>query len=255
MNKVNSDAESALNRFAVMARWQEALVEKITDQFCREKDISPNKGSCKLEPLITLSEEEASYPILYKILSRMTGKQNISISFERFQSLISLLKSPFEGKIIEICDVYCFTVQDGNLTFQSRSEPKIGADFHQTVKVGPNRIEATGHILTIGEERNGKATNINKKNLILEAVSDRIEGTMFVRNYRSGDKIRINGMTKSVKKLFCDGKIPAHRRDRIPLLCDEREILWVPYFGLCDKLRDETGQKMITLKLENINAE
>ncbi len=253
IKKINSDAEGALNRFATQARWQEALAEEAADHYCREKEIFPEEGVCKIKALSPLTEKEASYPILYMILSRMAKKQNISISFERFQSLISLLKSPFEGKIIEICDVYCFTVLGGNLIFESRKEKNECPDFLQRVKVGKNLIEATGHILTIGEEEVGKATNINKKLLILEAVSDRIEGAMFVRNYRSGDKIRMNGMTKSVKKLFCDGKIPSYTRDRTPLLCDEKEILWVPYFGLCDKLRDEAGLKKITLKLENKN--
>jgi tRNA(Ile)-lysidine synthetase-like protein len=53
-------------------------------------------------------------------------------------------------------------------------------------------------------------------------------GEIFVRSRKAGDTIRLSGGTKSVKKLFIDRKIPAARRDSIPILCDDRGILGIP---------------------------
>lgn len=52
-------------------------------------------------------------------------------------------------------------------------------------------------------------------------------GKIVVRPRRSGDRIRLPGGTKTLKKLFIDRKIPAAQRQRIPVLADDRGILAV----------------------------
>ena len=53
-------------------------------------------------------------------------------------------------------------------------------------------------------------------------------GTVYIRSRRSGDAIRLPGGTKSIKKLFIDRKIPAARRESIPILCDDAGIIGIP---------------------------
>lgn len=53
------------------------------------------------------------------------------------------------------------------------------------------------------------------------------QGPILVRSRQSGDEIRLSGGTKRLKKLFIDCKIPASRRDLIPVLCDDRGVLGV----------------------------
>ena len=57
-------------------------------------------------------------------------------------------------------------------------------------------------------------------------------GQLFLRSRQSGDAIRLPGGRKSIKKLFIDRKIPAARRDQIPILCDEAGILGIPGIGV-----------------------
>ena len=56
-------------------------------------------------------------------------------------------------------------------------------------------------------------------------------GNMLLRSRKTGDSIRLSGGTKSLKKLFIDRKIPAHRRAQLPVLCDEQGILGVYDIG------------------------
>ena len=56
-------------------------------------------------------------------------------------------------------------------------------------------------------------------------------GTIRVRSRQSGDDLRRPGGNKSVKKRFIDGKIPASRRNRIPVFCDDLGILAVGELG------------------------
>ena len=80
---------------------------------------------------------------------------------------------------------------------------------------------------------------------------DKINGVLIARNRRPGDKIFINGMHKSLKKLMNEKKIPLNLRSRIPIICDESGILAIPFIGI----RDEAAHKQsdISNKFINVN--
>ena len=46
-----------------------------------------------------------------------------------------------------------------------------------------------------------------------------------VRSRKTGDSLRLSGGTKSIKKLLIDRKIPAARREGIPILADDAGVL------------------------------
>ena len=74
-------------------------------------------------------------------------------------------------------------------------------------------------------------------------------GTIRVRCRKSGDSIRMSGGSKSLKKLFIDRKIPAARRQQIPVVCDDAGILGVYTIGAN---WDRTGGKNpVTIRFEN----
>ena len=54
--------------------------------------------------------------------------------------------------------------------------------------------------------------------------------TLLVRTRRPGDRIQPLGLdgSKTLQDLFVDAKVPAARRDRLPLLVVEGEVAWVP---------------------------
>ena len=56
-------------------------------------------------------------------------------------------------------------------------------------------------------------------------------GSVVLRSRCSGDAIHLQGGSKSLKKLFIDRKIPAHVREQIPVLADERGIIAVYGIG------------------------
>lgn len=58
------------------------------------------------------------------------------------------------------------------------------------------------------------------------------EGPLVLRHRQAGDRIRLPGGTKTLKKLFSDRKFPAHQRDAIPVLADDRGVLGVYGIGI-----------------------
>ena len=59
------------------------------------------------------------------------------------------------------------------------------------------------------------------------------------------------GGSKSLKKLFIDRKIPAARRQHIPVACDDAGILGVYTIGA--NLDRTSGEKPVTIRFENID--
>ena len=57
------------------------------------------------------------------------------------------------------------------------------------------------------------------------------KGELTLRARESGDTIRLPGGSKSLKKLFIDKKIPASRRQSIPVIADEAGVLGVYSIG------------------------
>ena len=53
------------------------------------------------------------------------------------------------------------------------------------------------------------------------------QGELWVRSRQAGDRLRLPGGSRSLKKLFIDRRIPAGDRDRIPVVADSQGVLGV----------------------------
>ena len=63
---------------------------------------------------------------------------------------------------------------------------------------------------------------------------DKIKGDLIVRGRKEGDLYRFGNMTRKLKKLLSEKKIPPSERDAFPVVCDGDGILWVPGFPVRD---------------------
>ena len=73
-------------------------------------------------------------------------------------------------------------------------------------------------------------------------------GPIRVRSRQTGDELRRPGGNKSVKKRFIDQKIPAPRRIRIPVFCDDLGILAVGELGTqADRQAEDLPAVTITI--------
>ncbi len=78
--------------------------------------------------------------------------------------------------------------------------------------------------------------------------SDRINDGVVIRSRMNGDKYRINGMTKKVKKLIQSLKLPKSFTDNIPFIADGEDILYIPFFRPsdgCESSADSKGVRVI----------
>ncbi len=79
-------------------------------------------------------------------------------------------------------------------------------------------------------------------------------GQLVLRSRQAGDSMRLNVGTCTLKKLFIQRKIPAHRRQGIPVLADEQGVLAV--FGIGTNV-DRIARELpaVQIRLEPIEKE
>lgn len=79
-------------------------------------------------------------------------------------------------------------------------------------------------------------------------------GQLYVRNRRNGDVIKTEAGTKKLKNLFIDSKIPVKKRNRMPLLVYENEVLWVCGLRRSNKYKINNETKRV-IKISCIGEE
>ena len=108
-------------------------------------------------------------------------------------------------------------------------------DYKITVDIGLTTIDEVNSDFIISKEKlSDSFLNVYKKSIQADLSSAIIEGSLYVRPKVDGDTVYYGGMTHKLKKLFNDKKMPISVRKTLPILCDERGVVWVPGFGVRD---------------------
>ena len=84
---------------------------------------------------------------------------------------------------------------------------------------------------------------------------DSVCGKLFLTSRRDGDKIRLSyrKCTKSLKELFCERKMTQAQRNMTPVIRDEKGVIAVGGFGVCERCAANTGDKAIIITV-NCNS-
>ncbi len=147
-------------------------------------------------------------------------------------------------------------VAKGTVTFARKIADPEYEYPEETLIFGENTYFGGRVKLSLREyiEKNEKINKISTTNLI---TFDNIKGTLRVRNRRTGDKICIRGINRSLKKMFIDKKVPKEYRHIVPIIFDDEGILYVPFIGIADRAFPlETSNKVqIITALETVQKE
>ena len=87
--------------------------------------------------------------------------------------------------------------------------------------------------------------NIYKSSISVSLCFDKITGTCRMRSRRPGDTVVFGGMTRRVKTLFSDRKMPERIRDALPVFEDGDGIVWIPGFPPRDGMRADQDSRAL----------
>lgn len=99
--------------------------------------------------------------------------------------------------------------------------------------------------ITISNISEKKLKKISKQYLNNAIDCDKIKNNAIVRARIQGDEISLAGrnVTKSLKKLYNEAKIPVEEREYLPVAADEEGVFWVGKFGVAQRCKVTEGTK------------
>ena len=244
LKEINSGATKNASKMTQSLKDDASYLQNSADSFIED---FCDGDSVDLETIL-----KAPAPIANRVLMRLY--ENVSggetLETPHVQAISELAKKGIPHSSVSLPFMIDAKIEDKKLCFLQKEERHADAEYEIFLKDGENEIEVADVSIFLNTDQYSK--NIYKKSILLRIPFDKINGVPVARNRRSGDKIFINGMHKSVKKLMNEKKIPLDLRARIPIICDEDGILAIPFIGV----RDNTAQKTTGTqnKIININV-
>jgi len=239
MQKINSGALRNAERMCQNLREDSLCLENMAEGFINELDaeyeIELGKISKSPAPII-----KRAFIRLYEKLSGGKTLEHTHVS-----ALYELALRAVPHSSVSLPHGFEGRIENGRLCLSEKSEQLTVDSYKIELFNGRNTISQTNSEIFIGISHNAK--NVYKNETILYIDFDKIDGKLFARPRAAGDKIKMNGMSKSVKKLMCEKKIPLELRNIIPVLCDDTQIVAIPFLGACDKVatKDKNDKNLL----------
>ena len=222
MEQINQKAAAHLAKTAEMLREDEALLESITADF-KNKCVKHNKIHI---PTLIKSPKAMQKRIIRAAINDVKGTVNIS---QTHIAQIENLLLGQTGKEVHLPgDLRVRREYDYLFLFiKTKPEPDV---FCFDIPINePVFIPPLGHYIQAKVVISCSKSLDNSTEICTKYFNyDKINGTLKVRTRLPGDRINFAGVgSKKLKKEFSDRKIPKARRDSIPLLAVESDILWI----------------------------
>ena len=83
-----------------------------------------------------------------------------------------------------------------------------------------------------------------------------LPNVLTIRSWRAGDRMVPFGQTKAKKlqDIFSDAKVPREKRHRLPLVCADDTIIWVPGVRRAEFGRVTQGEDAVVISCEKLEA-
>lgn len=233
-NVLNPNTIQAIARTALLAHDDNAMIEQMTHHCCADILVSSKKADFPILRLAPFRHQPT--PIRRRLLCWWLEQIGISPEQRRFEWIerIDTLSQQHSGggKIqltqnITILHAYdhlqCVGHDDTPLAEQSLVCPGTTElpDYDCRIVIALDKGYNREPILIPG--------SMPSVTYLRQPCPD--EAYPFtVRSRRHGDRVQWLGErhTRKLKSIFIDAKIPKHQRDRIPLICVDGVIAWVP---------------------------
>ncbi|MBO4217733.1 MAG: tRNA lysidine(34) synthetase TilS [Clostridia bacterium] len=154
------------------------------------------------------------------------------ISGKHIGAVSGLIRNGRRGDSVEIKGAYAIKRRDCTEIIKGRAKSGgLSGDEEFPVGVG-NTFSGKGFefTATYDEKVAQYLKSVYSLSIFERVYDDNIYGSLYLRTRHPGDKIKFNGMTRSVKKLLSGYERDSFIRTGRPVLCDGKGTLWFPGF-------------------------
>ncbi|MBO7196257.1 MAG: tRNA lysidine(34) synthetase TilS [Clostridia bacterium] len=219
-SRLTNEPERMISRFADNMRSDDDFIRSVASDFISDNEVITNSALAALH-----------YSVYIRVLAMIADKAGASISNKIASDIRRMLnKNNFSYSLIG----RAFFVCERGVCRISRDTTE-GADFCFEVKQGITELSPLNAFFALSDKNCEKTySNVYKISIQANLSSAIISGSLYLRPKKDGDTVYYGGMTHKLKKLFSDCNIPRSKRKLIPILCDDKGVVWVPGFGVRD---------------------
>jgi len=247
LNEINPDVLSSITRLGNILSEEDEFISDYIDKIYNDIKIEEKCTKISKSKFINL-RKGLQRRILRKAICEFKGDL-IDISYKSLENAISSILTSKNGNIIKIANGIKILVNYDILEFIEKFEKSNEFEYELNVP-GETYIKELD-ILVNAEIKNANEVedfikSPNKKFFDIEKTGKKL----YVRNRRFGDSILLNGLngTKKLKDFFSDLKIPTQERNEIPILVNEKDIIWIMGYRTSKKfLKDKNTKEVIIL--------
>ncbi|MBQ4511108.1 MAG: tRNA lysidine(34) synthetase TilS [Clostridia bacterium] len=240
LEKINPSFIDSCLRMGELLRDDDKYIQSVCD-----KIIEENRIKTRINTELLVSQER---PVASRLLMYLSKE---ALDRKAIDACLRLAKHGKVGQYVNLPNKLSFKKERGYVKFVE-TENLAKAKYNMALKEGLNYIEQAKTAISL----NSDLIPDTSKYELVDAVKLKSEGKLTVRNKKDGDKMIQGKMTKKLKTIFCDKHIPSHHRDKIPLICDEKGILYIPTIAVRDGAKSKNAETVIKIFkiIENTNA-
>lgn len=251
--------EDEINPKVVEKIAESSRIFQQTDTFLRKycemafpKIISKkNKGNFTLNLEKLKNRDIELFYIFKKIFGILTGSEQDFYTIH-FQGIMDLIKNG-RSKYIQL-PKSVFAIKDGQSLIFSKSAPVYkNRDYRRQISQLSRRILFEDYYISISEMKSvpARGYDFTRTNTCYVDM-DKVKFPLTIRHRQQGDRFIPFGMSqpKKLKDFFIDMKIPRFERDKVILVEDQNQIIWLAGIRINEnvKITSET-QHVLRIKV------
>lgn len=191
------------------------VIEEKTKEFLNEFCIYNNVS---LEAFNTLNKI-IKINVLQKMINTASSN-TVEVSYEHYKALIEICTSDIPNQTYSLPNEYLF-VKEYEVIYIKKEEPIIPLNIEIT-KEGEYFVDDNkSYIFTSNKI-------IHNYSNYFELCYNELVFPLYIRQRKNGDKMTLKVGSKKVKDILIDQKIPKSQRDRLLLITNKDNVLWIP---------------------------
>lgn len=211
-----------------------------------KKEVSINSIQIKLNEINKL-KKPIKIRILKMVSKKLLNKKDIW-SYINLNDIINLCNNKETGKSLDLPLNVTARISYDYIVFERNLETPENFKRELFLKE-ENYIHNIGTTFILDIIKKESINSISKNKYEKYFDYDKVKGSLFVRNRREGDSFSPLGIkgTKKLKDYFIDYKVDRLKRDLIPIITDEEEIIWVVGYRISEKYKVTEHTKNILI--------
>jgi tRNA(Ile)-lysidine synthetase-like protein len=170
-----------------------------------------------------------------KHLVNSTTNNTVEVTYEQYKSIIELCLSSSPNQSISLSNDYNF-VKEYEVIYVTKVEEFNPLNI-KIIKEGEYFVDDNKSYIFTHNKLTHSYSNY------FELCYNELVFPLYIRQRHNGDKLILKVGTKKVKDVFIDKKVPKSQRDRLLLISNDKNVLWIP--GIKKSYQDKTKIKKI----------